>query len=368
MLLIQLMRLFRKVRARKALGFLAVAGLLLLAIGGNTICFYAFDSSRQPELTLGDALWYSVISVTTIGYGDFSAQSVGARIGTAIFIVMLGLTAFSLFFGLLVDWVTEVALKGDRGMGKAHAKGHTVIVHFPAASRVEQLIAEIRSEQQVGDGQIVIIDDTIEHLPFDATDVVFIRGSSLSEDTYRRAAVDKAARVIVLATAYDAPSSDAVVASAVSVIDNLNPNAHIVAECLEDSHRQLFRTVRSDAVISAMRITGNLLVQESQDPGISQVFDIITSNLQGDTLYSTRVENDLPTTYTDLAGALLGQNVNILSIVRGDETFTNFAKVNPVRGDRIVYLSERRRTWEECVGLYRQARGGEGGGDGDRSD
>ena len=58
--------------------------LVALSIFGNAVTFYVFDGPLKPDLTFADAVWYSIISMTTIGYGDFSATSPGARAGTVL--------------------------------------------------------------------------------------------------------------------------------------------------------------------------------------------------------------------------------------------------------------------------------------------
>ena len=90
-----LTKLLRKVRHRRELGFALLFGVLTLSIAGNTTTFYLFERASDPPPSLGDSFWYSVISITTIGYGDYSAQTAGARLGTALFIVLMGLAAFT---------------------------------------------------------------------------------------------------------------------------------------------------------------------------------------------------------------------------------------------------------------------------------
>lgn len=346
MIHILLTRLIRQIRSSRPWGIGAITLVLLIAVLGNAICFYAFERQAYPELDFEDALWYSIISITTIGYGDFSATTTPARLATVLFVVIVGLSTFSLLFGTIIDWFTDIALRGDRGMSTVHARNHTLIVHFPSEARVRQLIAELRSETR---NDIIIVSDQIESLPFQEPNVHFVRGSSVSEATYARASIAQAAKAIVLATSYSDYSSDAVVAAAASVIDHLKPEIHLVAECLDDQHRMLFNSVNTDAIVSVMRITGNLLVQESQDPGVSQLFNIITSNLEGDTLFSTRVQSPADASYSVLCKSLIEQDINLLAVIRGPQTFTTFRNIQPAVGDNLVYLGSRRLTWPEFL-------------------
>ncbi len=108
--------------------------ILIMSIVGNAFVFFLFDRDIQPGLTIGDAFWYSVISITTIGYGDFSAVSLGARIGTIFFIVLIGLTVFSSAIGIGVDWVLEQQYKERSGMGSHSVKEHLLIINFQSKS------------------------------------------------------------------------------------------------------------------------------------------------------------------------------------------------------------------------------------------
>lgn len=345
MFLLYLVRLVRRVRNRPSIGFIAVALMLATAVIGNATCFYLFDRAVKPEITWGDAFWYSAVSIATIGYGDLSASTPGARIGTVFFVMLVGLTSFSLFFGTVLDAVSTTASRAKKGLVRAMAKDHILIVHFPNAQRVLKLIQEIRSDPEEGKCEIVIISDDIEELPFQLPDVLFVRGSSHDVETYKRAHAYDCKMAVVISPDYANRNSDAIVAAAVSVIDRVKSEIHIVAECMDERHRSLFDSCNCDAVVMGMSIAGNLLIQEAHDPGIAQLIEALTSNRLGTTLFCTDVHED-GVVYLDLAAKLLGHKVTLMSVNRGTQTHTLFDGLSSKTGDRIVYSAVRRLDWK----------------------
>ena len=169
--------------------------------------FYLLEGDSQG-LGIGDALWYSIVSITTIGYGDLAPDSMGARIGTAIFIVLLGLSAFTAAIGMTVDWLIDLQLKERTGLGRALARDHLLIVNYPSERRVRQVIDEFLGDPRHKDDEIVVITDKVDSLPFDLRNVHFVRGSPLEEETYSRANVGDTRQAIVLSPGYDDPRSE----------------------------------------------------------------------------------------------------------------------------------------------------------------
>ena len=343
-----LTKVVRGVRRKRALGLgllLAIAGM---SIAGNTVTFFVFERLDDRDVTIFDSLWYSIVSITTIGYGDFSAQSLGARLGTIFFIVIAGLTTFTAAAGILVDWVMDFQYRERAGMGTVHSKDHLLIINFPSEARVREIVEEFRQDSQHQHDDLVILTDQTESLPVGFPDLFFVRGSPLEEESYRRARIEHAKQAIVLSTGYDDPTSDSVVASIVSIIEHLNPKTRVVAECLSEKHTVLFAGSKDVSLVHTLHLSNNLLVQEAQDPGVSLLTRAVTSNRIDGTLASTRVEDGSAGSvkYLEAAKKLLDKEINLIGVIRDGSVNCNFGSLTLTQNDSLVYISSGRLTWE----------------------
>ena len=84
---------------------LAVFGLLaLIVIYLAGVGIYHFEHAVQPEAfgSIPDSLWWAVVSLTTVGYGDVYPVTVGGRMFTAV-VLFLGLGIVVVPTGLIAS-------------------------------------------------------------------------------------------------------------------------------------------------------------------------------------------------------------------------------------------------------------------------
>ncbi|KQY22120.1 hypothetical protein ASD16_15915 [Cellulomonas sp. Root485] len=89
-------------RAGSALYTLLLAGVLVLQFGSLTILRIEDDAPGANITTASDALWYTIATISTVGYGDqYPVTNAGRIVGSMIIVVGVGI--FGTFTGYLAN-------------------------------------------------------------------------------------------------------------------------------------------------------------------------------------------------------------------------------------------------------------------------
>ena len=88
-------RLIRSFFLRRGTGFV-LACLLVAVVGGGTLVFIAEHNHANGQITsLGDSYWWALVTMTTVGYGDYAPVTPMGR-GVAGFLMIFGIAALSI--------------------------------------------------------------------------------------------------------------------------------------------------------------------------------------------------------------------------------------------------------------------------------
>ncbi len=99
-------RLIRAFFLRRGTGFV-VAALLVAVVGGGTIVFAAEQDHAGSQITsFGDAIWWAVVTLTTVGYGDYAPVTPLGR-GVASFLMVFGIAALSITTASIASLMTR---------------------------------------------------------------------------------------------------------------------------------------------------------------------------------------------------------------------------------------------------------------------
>jgi voltage-gated potassium channel len=216
----------------------------------GTVGAYSLRNSFLELDTWGDAAYYVVVTVATVGYGDITPTTPQARLFSAS-VILFGTGAFTIAVGALVAPVIESRMATAFGVMTASdltlVDDHVVVLGY--GDLTEALLTELGPGTDV----VVVTTDPDVASRLESRDLNVLTGDPADESTLQDARVD-AARGVVVGSDDDARDVLAVVATRA-----VAPDVRVVAAATEGKHVDKFRRVGADEVVDPRAIGGRLL-------------------------------------------------------------------------------------------------------------
>ena len=286
-----------------------------------------------------DALFMTVTTLSTVGYGEIIRLSPAGRLFTMLLIVTGVGTALYLLTAI-AEQVVEGRFRdlfGRNAMQRRieQLEGHVVVCGF---GRLGRVVAEQVAERQV---PLVIVDAN----PALEPDLVrlgmpYIIGSALSDDVLERAGIRRA-RALVAATASD-PDNVFITLSA----REKNPGIVIHARGESDGGLRRLRLAGADQAISAYQSGGMRIAASILRPSVVDFLEI--------SLESRGEEVDLEQVRVGAGGGIVGRAIEsvekdlprlrIVALKRGTDPIRMVPEPATLvaDGDHLVVIGERR--------------------------
>ena len=310
-------------------------------LGG--ISLYLVERSYNTEISsIGDGLWWALVTITTVGFGDITpVTTVGRFIGGAMMIG--GLFTLALFAGIvghsLLNAVLSIREEQFRMSGYVN---HIVVCGYEMGSGMllDVLGGEINPQEQ----RIVLFGpyERPRGLP---PEFMWVQGDPTKESELDKARITHASTVIVTGSRRVVPQqADATTILTVFTIRSALQKSvaaarrkkpmRIIAEVLDSENVQHARTAGSDEVIETRRVGYSLLAHAVVYPGVADA----TSRMVFDghqNLYVGHLPEsiDSPRTFDELSAEIRATSGCLVIGVR--DPVSGQEQVNP-KGDVLV--------------------------------
>jgi voltage-gated potassium channel len=247
-------------------------GMVIVVFGG-AIGYWFIGEGRW---SFGDCLYMTVITVTTVGYGevlDGMATTPYARGFTTVLLVFG--TGILVFFA---STITAFIIEGDlrnvlfaSRMKKRAKRMQDHIIVCGAGSTGRNVIEELLTTGM----SVIAVDRQEQELKeiaekFPKANFSYIVGDATDDDVFAQTHMG-AARGLVAALSGDKDNLYLAVSG-----KQMNPKVRIVARCAELSHVEKMKRAGADAVVSPNYIGGMRLVSEMMRPAVVRFLDDMT--------------------------------------------------------------------------------------------
>lgn len=314
------------------------ATVLLLAAAG---AFSYFEKAG-----FWDSLWWAVVTMTTVGYGDISPATFGGRVAGVI-LMLMGIGLLGVFTATIASIFVENRMLENKGMKRIDAENHFAICGWNDQGEgvIQELLADAKLE-----GRSIVILANLDEKPVGDDRVLFLRGE-LNDKNMEQACLQKASTAILLSdTNVEAAYRDAKAVMDVLNIKTYNPDLYLCVELAEATNIEHVHRAGADEVIVAGEFRGHLLAQAALDHGITELISELVSNRKGSEFYKVSPPAALVgKTFLDALVAMKEeQNTICLGVQTGSEgrVLTNPDSTYIIEeNDQLLVVASSRTNW-----------------------
>ena len=310
--------------------------LLVIALFAAVVVIFFIDrdglvDNTDHHVSFTDVVYFSIITVTTVGYGDIIPVTPQARLVDALLVTPIRVFIWLIFLGTAYQLVVQRIVEGIRmRVMESRLNDHVVICGFGHAGRSA---AEELCLRGTPPAQIVVVDIAQERVE-EAAEAghIGLHGDATREDILRHAEIHNAQAALV------ATGRDDTTVLVVLTLRSLCPHVRIVASVRELENEKLVRQSGADATVLPERIGGVLMANSLATSALATyVADLISADGRVALVEREAGPEDVGRTPRDVPDGLL------LGIRRKDRVIGFWEPDARVEaGDRLVLIEPQR--------------------------
>ncbi len=234
--------------------------IILLLLGIGTVGYILIEG--MPWI---DALYMTVITFSTVGFGEIHPLSANGRFFT-IFLIILGFAFVAYGIDYLLSAQLDNLFRRRRDMQKiARLQNHVIVCGYGRVGK-----SAVKSLQD-SHRDVVVLEKNetmIEELL--KTSVPFLEGNATHDEVLQQAGIERAWGLIVCT------GDDSVNLFIVLSARALSQKLHIVARCIDADNEHKMRLAGANRVVSPHSIGGTHMANIIVRPHVTDFFDVVT--------------------------------------------------------------------------------------------
>lgn len=257
-----MLRLFR---SKIYIAFFLIAAILVTGISGFRIF---------ADYSWTDALYMTIITVSTVGFGEVVPLSGGAKLFT-VFLILTSVITLGYALSIITEYIVSRSgyelLKHKQLQKKVNKlQNHVIVVGFGRNGK--QAVQKLITYKQ----DFVVIEKNEEiYQRFSSESMPFIVGNANDDDTLRQAGVERA-RTLISALPEDADNLFVVLSAR-----QINKEMKIISRASEESTYNKLKFAGADNVIMPDKIGGDHMASLVVTPDLIEFMDNLQVSTEG---------------------------------------------------------------------------------------
>lgn len=286
-----------------------------VVLGGGSL--FLIEHRVNPGLaTAGDAAWYALVTITTVGFGDITPVTGLGRVVTG-FLMVGGMISLAMFAGIVSHSLLHAVLSlREEQFRMGNYTNHIVVCGYEEGMSL--LLEALLSEHDPEKTKIVVFAD-VERPHEIPPELYWVRGDPTKESELDKARVAHATAILVAGARHVSPQqADAATLLILFTIRSYlrsrrasaqrHEPVYVVAEILDSENVEHARAAGADEVIETRRLGFSLLAHAIDHHGTA---DTLSEVVLGGS--NTLFADSLP---ADLAARTFGEMTRALDLSR----------------------------------------------------
>ena len=280
--------------------------LIILVTIIAAILIELFESSYNDQFsTFWDSVWWVIVTITTVGYGDkIPITPLGKIIG--ILIMFVGIALLSVVTATFSSILVTRKIKEGKGLQEIKLKDHILLCGWN--NQGEHILSTFDTEYDLK-SPIVMINQLSEEEVAEIIDryegvaIKFVRGDFTKENVINRANGKYAKSAIILpdtSSGVPKPGDERTILATLT-LKTINPKIKVYAHILDRDNISHLRKAKVDEVFVSDMYTGYLMANYVASPGVPQFVQHLFSGASDYSLKRKLIpENLIGETYKQL--------------------------------------------------------------------
>jgi len=315
--------------------FLRLSALFLMILFISTLVYLNrehYEESDGSSITFIDAVYFTMVSITTTGYGDIIPASQGARLfdtilitsgRAALWFVIVGTT-----YQFIYDRYREAFILGSK---RNKLKDHVVLCGYGTTGRTAA--KEMMAKGWKRDSLVVISNDQEDSQNAADEGFLSIQGDATKEEVLNGAVIKKAGTLVITTGKDDTNVLISLTAR------YMNPGIRIVSRVTDPENIKILKKSGVEITIAPSVSSGSLMATAISQPRVVHLLEDIMTSSQGIFISQRSIrEEEVGRSPKGLRG------ITVFGVLREDRVLTleDMDDLELRDGDSILFIDRKR--------------------------